>query len=254
MITTRIAKGLKNQNWSTLVLEILVVVVGIFLGLQADSWYESESKKRELNSYFGVLSDELANTKWSRTNYVRWHQKVIDGLKMVLVALDGTPLAEDEEELAYFALTNVGSPPTSPQWFAVLTAMQAAGMLQLIESPDLRQLLESIYSGIDVENREYQRYISNVDAPPFSADIVRYALDSDDEVAVVSVDWELARAEPAFRQRVLQGIKLFKDLLRWHKFQVVQHEDALKILADHGFQPSKNWLEEYQKRIAAEGI
>lgn len=250
MLITRIATVLNKQNWSTLVLEILVVIVGIFLGLQADSWYESKSKKRQLDSYFRALSDELANSAWVRTNYVRWHEKVIDGLKTVLVALDGAPLAEDEEELAYFALTEVGNPPTSPQRFAVLNEMQAAGMLQLIESPDLRQLLGEILSSREWEHTEYQRWVSTLDAPPFSADVVGYALDSDDTVIVSSVDWELARAEPAFRQRVLQGIGVYNVLLVIHKGLVMTHEDALKILAESGFQPSENWLEERVKKLA----
>jgi hypothetical protein len=250
MIIKRIATGLTKQNWSSLVLEILVVIVGIFFGLQADSWYESKSKKKELDSYFGALADELANSAWMRTNYVRWHERVIDGLKEVLAVLDGAPLKEDEEELLYFALTNVGSPPTSPQRFAVLNAMQAAGMLQLIESPDLRQLLGEILSGLEPEYREYERYVSALDAPPFSADIVGYALDSDDEVVVTSVNWELARAEPAFRQRVLQGIGMYSSLLRSHRYRIAMDEDVLKILSDSGFQSSGNWLEETQKRLS----
>jgi len=250
MIFMRIATGMAKQNWSKLVLEILVVIVGIFLGLQADSWYESKSRKRELDSYLSALADELANTAWMRTNYVHWHERVIAGLKKVLVTLDGAPLTEDEEEFAYFALTHVGNPPTSPQRSAVLNAMQSAGMLQLIESPDLRQLLGEMLSGLEPEYREYQRFVSTLDAPPFSADIVGYALDSDDEIVVTSVDWELARADPAFRRRVLQGIGVYNSLLRAHKYRIAIDEDVLEILSESGFQASGTWLEENQKRLA----
>jgi len=250
MIFMRIATGMAKQNWSKLVLEILVVIVGIFLGLQADSWYESKSRKRELDSYLSALADELANTAWMRTNYVHWHERVIAGLKKVLVTLDGAPLTEDEEEFAYFALTQVGNPPTSPQRSAVLNAMQSAGMLQLIESPDLRQLLGEMLSGLEPEYREYQRFVSTLDAPPFSADIVGYALDSDDEIVVTSVDWELARADPAFRRRVLQGIGVYNSLLRAHKYRIAIDEDVLEILSESGFQASGTWLEENQKRLA----
>ena len=250
MIIKRIAIGLTKQNWSTLALEILVVIIGIFLGLQADSWYESKSRNRELDSYLSALADELANTAWMRTNYVHWHERVIAGLKKVLTTLDGASLTEDEEELAYFALTHVGNPPTSPQRSAVLSAMQAAGMLQLIESPDLRQLLGEMLSGLEPEYREYLRQVSTLDAPPFSADIVGYALDSDDDVVVTSVDWELAKANPAFRRRVLQGIGVYSSLLRAHRYRIAIDEDVLEILSDSGFQSSENWLEDNQKRLA----
>ncbi len=119
----------------------------------------------------------------------------------------------------------------------------------LIESPDLRQLLGEILSGLEPEYREYQRYGSTLDAPPLSPDFVGYALDSDDTVVVTRVDWELARAEPAFRQRVLQGISVYSSLLRAHRYRIAIDEGVLDILSDSGFQPSGNWLEETQKRL-----
>ena len=45
MILSRIATELRNQNWITVVLELIVVVVGIFLGLQADAWQEARADR-----------------------------------------------------------------------------------------------------------------------------------------------------------------------------------------------------------------
>ena len=36
MILRRLAEGIREQNWFTVVLEVLIVVVGIFIGLQVD--------------------------------------------------------------------------------------------------------------------------------------------------------------------------------------------------------------------------
>lgn len=38
MIFRRLPEAIKGQNWSTAVLEILIVVIGIFIGLQANDW------------------------------------------------------------------------------------------------------------------------------------------------------------------------------------------------------------------------
>ena len=38
MILRKLAAAMKEQNWVTVVLEILIVVVGIFVGLQVDGW------------------------------------------------------------------------------------------------------------------------------------------------------------------------------------------------------------------------
>ena len=38
MILRRLAEAVTEQNWFTVVLEVLIVVVGIFIGLQVDYW------------------------------------------------------------------------------------------------------------------------------------------------------------------------------------------------------------------------
>ena len=40
MILRRLGNALREQNWFTVVLEVLIVVVGIFFGLQVDDWNE----------------------------------------------------------------------------------------------------------------------------------------------------------------------------------------------------------------------
>ncbi len=47
MIIRRIAQGINQQNWFTVAVEVMVVVVGIFIGLQVDEWNE-ERKMRLL--------------------------------------------------------------------------------------------------------------------------------------------------------------------------------------------------------------
>ena len=38
MILRTLADALREQNWFTVALEVLIVVVGIFIGLQVDDW------------------------------------------------------------------------------------------------------------------------------------------------------------------------------------------------------------------------
>jgi len=40
MILRKLADAIRQQNWFTVVLEILIVVIGILIGLQVDGWNE----------------------------------------------------------------------------------------------------------------------------------------------------------------------------------------------------------------------
>ena len=41
VILRRLAEAIREQNWFTVALEILIVVVGIFIGLQANDWNQA---------------------------------------------------------------------------------------------------------------------------------------------------------------------------------------------------------------------
>lgn len=245
MILKRIMSSLRKQRWSDLGLELLVVVVGIFLALQADSWYQARTEEKQLSVYLQALTDELGTTAWITERYVDWHERVIDGLLKVLDGLDAKPLDTEEVELAFFGLTHLNNPPTSPQRHAILNTMQSEGMLRLVD-PDLLQLLGELVMSRD---NEYQRHVSSITAPPFSAAIVGYAFGPEGGVVIASVDWEAARADRPFRQRVFQGVNAYRNLSMSHKAVLLIHEQALHKLLQLGYQPSANWLAENQETI-----
>lgn len=60
MILRNLAKALREQNWFTVVLEVLIVVVGIFIGLQADAWNEVRKDRLSEHRYLERIHDELA--------------------------------------------------------------------------------------------------------------------------------------------------------------------------------------------------
>ena len=60
MIIQRIATSLKKRDWGTVVLEVLIVVVGIFIGLQVDDWNEGRKDRIREARYLERIHDELA--------------------------------------------------------------------------------------------------------------------------------------------------------------------------------------------------
>ncbi len=44
MIIKRLATGIKEQDWFVVMVEVMIVVVGIFIGLQVDDWNEGRSR------------------------------------------------------------------------------------------------------------------------------------------------------------------------------------------------------------------
>lgn len=45
MILRRLAESLRNQNWMTFLVELVLVVVGIFIALQVDDWNQARKDR-----------------------------------------------------------------------------------------------------------------------------------------------------------------------------------------------------------------
>ena len=47
MILRHIAENLRNENWIALMIGLVAVVLGIFIGFQVDRWYEEQRELQE---------------------------------------------------------------------------------------------------------------------------------------------------------------------------------------------------------------
>ena len=55
MILQRLTTAIRHQNWSQIITEILIVVIGIFLGLQVQAWYEDRAERVQEEAHDHVI-------------------------------------------------------------------------------------------------------------------------------------------------------------------------------------------------------
>lgn len=59
MLLRRITKHVKDQNWFAVLLDFLIVVIGVFVGLQVQTWSERQGDSSAEQRYLVELSDDL---------------------------------------------------------------------------------------------------------------------------------------------------------------------------------------------------
>ena len=60
MVLEKLASAIAEQNWFTVFLEVLIVIVGIFIGLQVDDWNEARKDRIREIEYLQRIDGELA--------------------------------------------------------------------------------------------------------------------------------------------------------------------------------------------------
>lgn len=79
MILRRLADSIKGQNWSTVVLEVLIVVVGIFIGLQVDDWNQARKEANETDKALVALESDMRSDLLRLDQIIQLQQsKIID--------------------------------------------------------------------------------------------------------------------------------------------------------------------------------
>jgi len=59
MILGRLAHAIREQNWFTVALEVVIVVIGIFIGLQVDDWNQRRLERESDQRALALFVDEL---------------------------------------------------------------------------------------------------------------------------------------------------------------------------------------------------
>lgn len=59
MILRRLADNLRAQNWASVAIELVIVILGVFIGIQAANWDQGRQERRETRQLLSQLDPEL---------------------------------------------------------------------------------------------------------------------------------------------------------------------------------------------------
>ncbi len=188
MILQRLALSLKKRDWGLVLLEVLIVVIGIFVGLQVDGWNEGRKTKIRSEQLVAQLIDDTHLAIGNSKAEIERIQARVQGGLLVLRKLDGEELTPEEEEDFRAGLNNIiqSTPPElniglmgailSGETIVVGPKLEDA--LREFENVARRRLdvMEHIGVWIDIENRILSRYFA-IRSSNIPETEVRYDLD-----------------------------------------------------------------------------
>jgi hypothetical protein len=144
MFLRRLTEAITGQNWFTVVIEIGIVVVGIFIGLQVDDWNETRKARNDEQAFLAQLHEDLlgAEELSSRVRERRLQRlaSLIDAANVVFGRADRDELTNEEcvsiAASTYFNINVTGLPS--------YTELAETGRLGIIRDDQLRSELVAL--------------------------------------------------------------------------------------------------------------
>lgn len=144
MILRRLASAFRKQDWATVSVEIAIVMIGIFLGLQVSGWNQSRIDRADETVFLQSLYQDVLELEKNSTQLIQFR---IEELKAIGAASDilfGKVEWRDLTIIECNAIATSHSPgivaTSLPSW----TALRDAGRTNIVRNGDLRQGLATL--------------------------------------------------------------------------------------------------------------
>lgn len=138
MILNRLAEAVAKQNWFVVFIEVLVLVIGIFIGLQVDDWNQAREDKIDEQQFLQrlhkdvLLAEELSNRV--RDRRLDRLQNIVDAGDVLFDRIGRDQLTEDEcisIDSASFFNINASS-------LSSMNELMGTGRMEIIQDAELR--------------------------------------------------------------------------------------------------------------------
>jgi hypothetical protein len=247
MILRRLAQNLREQNWTAITIEFVLLVAGVFLGIQVANWNEARAERqleqatlsRLLEDYREIVQRGdayLARSQQQLRLMARWIELAdrgelsgLDQLRTMLVALyeqEGSPLARSIAKGPVTDLiTTVVGGERRPEASVTFQQLVASGDLRLISDEALRSALAR-RSALREEAGRAIGFNHGLEPAALGSAFIRptFQAASPNAEAVL----EAALADPEF----IAGLRGFYGMRSYNNFWfTLAHEETRRVLS-----------------------
>ncbi|HSD68412.1 MAG TPA: hypothetical protein VLB07_02610 [Woeseiaceae bacterium] len=238
MLLRRISAHIRAQNWFAVMLDLLVVVVGLFLGLQIDTWWEGQKEARIESTYLQEIREDFVLNRASLLDQISDAEQIIRGMialhEQSTLDVPTLSIAELNE-----TFTLINHMPT----FVIATRaygnLIGSGDLKVLRNRELKNLLAAYYAAANLTAvvqtthemelvQTFQPYmIDNLDYAAVTRDLVDdfpLTASSDDARILEVLDTR------QFRNVVVQKWVISTDLLNQFRSMLKRTDEVLQML------------------------
>ena len=150
MLMRPIRKFLENRDWNALVLEFVIVVIGVFVGLQAQQWSEERENTQRLERIVAALKADMADARRVESGFQ-------NDIQRGLAAFDEARRQGQRPSPFFYQIRGSDTAPK-----LIWGTLQDAGLGELLD-PHLLFELSHFYSERDGIGVKVTRYMESIE-------------------------------------------------------------------------------------------
>ena len=146
MILRRVIAHVRNQEWAAIAIDFVIVVLGVFIGIQVSNWNENRALRERERTHLEQLLIDLESDRTTGERGVAATNRIDATADAVLAVLEGAPQGATISDVdlmrflleAGYAYLPQGNPTTYNE-------MISTGALGLLGSVELKRALGGYY-------------------------------------------------------------------------------------------------------------
>ena len=151
MLLRRFLTHFRAQDWIAIVLDFVIVVVGIFVGLQVDSWNQDRKDRIRERAGLEQLYSDFETARDRARTMADFHSEKAEDLGFVIDTMLSATLADSDRRRFLVALTGMLQMPPLGVSLGAYESMVASGDIALIRNDELKSMLVRLDAALDSE-------------------------------------------------------------------------------------------------------
>ncbi|MBP8081362.1 MAG: hypothetical protein KAY12_04310 [Arenimonas sp.] len=238
MILRRLAEHLRHQHWTAIGIELAIVVLGVFIGMQVSNWNEERRDRALERQYLERLREDIASSMSGAQDGIEKMESQGRKATLMLESLSACRLDEAGQRAdfasALYVLGRI-EPPMLTR--GTIDELRSTGRLGIIRSVRLRQALSNVVQeqeramevlGFIVARRSAQ--IGYVDARSTFLVTQDAGADKKRESDEVLFDFPALCKDPTYINAVSHLRQAAYVVVGQHRRLLVEYQAMLKLL------------------------
>lgn len=141
MILRSLMKHVNDQNWIAVFIDFMIVVVGVFIGIQVSNWNTARQEHNLEREYLGRLAEDLSRSVENADQNIVAMERQYRLLGIVLDKLDTCTLDEESREDFALGIYLMGRLEPPPLVQDTIDELRSTGRMNSITNSTLRSEL-----------------------------------------------------------------------------------------------------------------